>query len=250
MLLQAFDFWWLHEHMHCTLQIGGSDQWGNITAGIDLIRRRSQRAAHGLTWPLVTKSDGSKFGKSQEGNVWLDADRTSPYQFLQYWRNTDDRDVRRFLMQLTLLAVDDIESVMSVHEREPGARVAQRRLGSELTELVHGRERLDAAEEAADLLFGGNVFTRSALECVALEVPNTDASHAELVGDGSLVPILARSSLCTSNSDARRALAEGSIYVNNERRTDDSLVADDLRFDRFVLLRRGKKNYNLVISGS
>ncbi len=250
MLLQAFDYWWLNENMACTLQIGGSDQWGNITAGIDLVRRRSQRNVHGLTWPLVTKTDGSKFGKSQQGNVWLDADRTSPYQFLQHWRNTDDRDVERFLMQLTLLSLDDIESVMADHTKNPGARVAQRRLGRELTELVHGPERLEAATEAADLLFGGSVFTRSALECVALEVPTTAASSAELLGEGSLVPLLARSSLCTSNSDARRALAEGSIYVNNERRTDDSIDEADLRFDRFLLLRRGKKNYNLVISAS
>ncbi|MDH3755469.1 MAG: tyrosine--tRNA ligase, partial [Acidimicrobiia bacterium] len=139
MLLQANDYQWLHEHRDVSLQIGGSDQWGNITAGIDLIRRRSGGTAHGLTWPLVTRSDGTKFGKSAGENIWLSAERTSPYRFFQYWMQTDDRDIERFLLQLTLLPVSEVAEIVATHERSPDLRSAQRRLAEELTMLVHGQ---------------------------------------------------------------------------------------------------------------
>lgn len=248
MLLQAFDFSWLHDHHDCVLQIGGSDQWGNITAGIDLIRRRSGGVAHGLTWPLITKADGSKFGKSQEGNVWLDPERTSPYRFYQFWVNTDDRDVERFLLQLTLLPVPEVSEIVASHRADPGSRVAQRRLAGALCELVHGTDATEAALEASAVLFGGDAITEKAFGVLAGEVPVTRVSATALSGEGALVDLLASTPLCKSKGDARRALGERSIYVNNQRREDDSLTADDLRFGRFVLLRRGKRNYNLVIS--
>jgi len=248
MLLQAYDFSWQYDHYGCELQIGGSDQWGNITAGIDLIRRRGGGPAHGLTWPLITKADGSKFGKSQDGNVWLSADRTSPYRFYQYWMNTDDRDLTRFLLQLTLLPVEEALAVVASHEADRGGRHGQRRLAYELTALVHGASHAAAASEASAALFGGEVTSGAAYEALAVDMPTTTVKTNDLSGDGSLVDILLSTGLSSSKGDARRALAEGSVYVHGERRSEDHVSPDDLRFGRYLLLRRGKRNYTLVIS--
>ncbi len=251
LLLQANDYWWLHENKGCQLQIGGSDQWGNITAGIDLIRRRSGHAVHGLTWPLLTRADGSKFGKSAGENVWLSAERTSPYRFYQHWMQTDDRDIRRFLLQLTLLPVEEIDGIVDAHEREPHERTAQARLAEALTTLVHGVEAAASAREATGLLFGGEVgdLSAAAFEAVAGEVPTSEVPLPALTGEGALVDVLVSSGLSSSRSDARRGLDEGSIYVNNRRRREDRLDGvDDLHHGRFLLLRRGKRSYHLVVA--
>lgn len=246
MLLQSFDYWWLHENMDCRLQVGGSDQWGNITAGIDFIRRRSGASAYGVTWPLITRADGSKFGKSQDDSVWLSAERTSPYRFYQYWVNTDDRDLERFLFQLTLLPVHRVAEALADHEGDPGLRRGQHLLAREITTLVHDQAAATGAAEASELLFGGEAG-ENAFATLVDEVPTTRVAIAALGGEGALVDLLTESGMCKSKGDARRAISERSIYVNNERREDDSVTAADLRHERFLLLRRGKKNYNLVI---
>jgi len=247
MLLQAFDFWWLYEHEGVRLQIGGSDQWGNITAGIDLIRRRSGAAAHGLTWPLITRSDGQKFGKSSGADVWLSADRTSPYRFFQYWMQTDDRDVGRFLGQLTLLDQAEIDEVMASHDAAPQARDGQRRLAHELTELVHGSDAARGAAEASSVLFGGDPTTTSAAGFAALaaEIPTTEIAG---LATTSLLDALSGTDLVTSRSDARRAVVEGGIYVNGERVTDpESTVGSDrLLAGGHVLVRRGKRRWHML----
>jgi tyrosyl-tRNA synthetase len=251
MLLQANDYLWLHEHEGCELQIGGSDQWGNITAGIDLIRRRTGAHVHGLTVPLVTRSDGQKFGKSQEGNVWLSADRTSPYRFYQYWMQLPDADLDRFLRQLTLLPVDEVTAVVAEHAGSPERRLGQRRLASEVTTLVHGPEAAAAAAEAAAVLFGGDGETPSAeaLAMLADEIPTSTAALGEGV---DLVELLAGTDLASSKSDARRALDERSIWVNG-RRLDGvdeagTVGGADLAHGRYLLLRRGKKRHHLVVA--
>ena len=256
MLLQAYDFWWLHTHRQCELQIGGSDQWGNITAGVDLIRRRSSVQAHGLTWPLLTRSDGAKFGKTAEGAVWLDPERTSSYRFHQYFVQVADEDVERSLLQFTMLPVREIAEVVEAHQRDPGHREAQRRLANEVTSLVHGQVAAAAAEAAARILFGSPVddMDEVAIKAVAAEVPTSDIS---LTPDGGfdaasnsfdLVELLASTGLATSKGDARRGLSEGSVYVNNQRVSgeDPTVAADRLLHGRYLLLRRGKRRHHLL----
>ena len=251
MLLQANDYWWLHGQRDCELQVGGSDQWGNITAGIDLIRRRSAATVHGLTVPLVTRADGAKYGKSVDGAVWLSPTRTSSYAFYQYWMNVDDRDVERFLLQLTLLPVDEARAVAAAHSESPGRRDGQRRLAREMTGLIHGGAAATAAAGASVLLFGGDPAEAdpSAFEMLAGELPVTRIEPHDLQGGLPAVELLARTSLASSNSDARRSLTAGEIAVNGRRLTVDEAVSErDLLHRRFLLVRRGKKRYELVVS--
>ena len=180
MLLQAFDYWWQFENFDCRLQIGGSDQWGNITAGIDLVRRRSGAVVHGLTWPLMTKADGAKFGKTAGGTVWLDPERTLPYQLYQYFVNTDDQDVRCLLMQLTMLPVKEVEAVVTAHEQEPHKRGAQRLLAKEVCTLVHGAAATNAARLAAETLFGDADVTADGLATLQGIVPETLVTESAL----------------------------------------------------------------------
>ena len=247
MLLQANDYLWLHEHEGCDLQIGGSDQWGNIALGVDLIRRRTGHHVHAFTWPLIVRADGRKYGKSESGTVWLGAHRTSPYQLFQYWMNVADADVRRFLLQLTLLPVEEANSVADAHEAAPERRAGQRRLARENVTVVHGPEAAAAAEEASELLFGaGDPLTASpeALAFLAEEVPTTPTDP---VGTG-LVDLLARTRLVRSKSEARRALEQGGVYLNgNGAGADDVVTESDLLHGRWVLLRRGKRTYHLVV---
>ena len=198
MLLQANDFAWLHEHRDCVLQIGGSDQWGNITAGIDLIRRRFARPAHGLTWPLMTRADGTKFGKSMGENVWLGAHRTSPYRFYQYWIQSDDRDVEKFLLQLTMLSVAEVRAVIDAHMVAPDRREAQRVLAREVTGLVHGAAALAAAEEATSIVFGStDEPSEAALESLVDEIPTTRLTRATLAEGLAVVDLLVEASVAT-----------------------------------------------------
>ncbi len=249
MLLQANDFWWLSTELGCEMQIGGSDQWGNITAGIDLIRRREARSVFGLTFPLITRSDGQKFGKSVAGtSVWLDPQRTSPYELYQYFVNVDDADARRFLLQLTLLPVDEIDQIMHEHSRAPEHRRAQRRLATELTTFLHGepatREAISASEsftQATDSL------SEADFALLATELPTSEVAVASLPGT-DLVELVVRIGLEPSKGAARRTIEGGGLYVNDvAAEPGRRLDAGDVRHGRYVLLRRGKKTRHLLV---
>jgi tyrosyl-tRNA synthetase len=246
MLLQANDFRHLHDEYGVELQMGGSDQWGNITAGIDLIRRTSGDSAHGMTWPLLLRSDGQKFGKSTGNAVWLGAERTSPYQFRQYWMQTDDADIGDRLLRFSLRPVEELQAVLDEHSTAPERRVAQRALARELTELVHGRAAADAAEAAADVLFGGDPTAASAaaFDVVRDEVPATRVRMTEL---SDPLELLVATELASSRSDARRLLEQRSTRANGvQLGPGDDLAGVPLLHDRFLLLRKGKHTYHVV----
>jgi tyrosyl-tRNA synthetase len=252
-LLQAADFCWLYDHEQCEMQMGGSDQWGNIVTGIDLIRRRLGKSAFGLTWPLLLKADGTKFGKSAGGAVWLDPERTSPYQFRQFFVQVDDEDVEQQLLWFTLLPVSEIEEVMVGHRDAPELRRAQRLLATSVTSMVHGDDAARAADEAADVLFGGSDPSRApleALEVVSREVPTTEVPASELQAGLDLVSALVRTGLATSNGEARRLLSQGGVAVNGRKVTgEEGLGAADLLHGRYALLRKGRSTYALVAAG-
>jgi tyrosyl-tRNA synthetase len=242
-LLQANDYLHLFRAHGVELQIGGSDQWGNILAGVELIRKADGGHAHAFTWPLLLRSDGKKFGKSEGEAVWLAADRTSPYQFFQYWMNVADDDVERFLLQLTLLPVEECVAIAAAHAQAPHKREGQRRLAREVTTIVHGQEAAAAAEEASAVLFGGSPAGASpqALAFLAGEVPTTPFVPADLART------LAATPLASSLSDARRTIAQGAAYVNGEQVGEDRPLSEaDLLHDRWVLLRKGKRTYHLL----
>ena len=249
MLLQANDFFELHERLGCELQVGGSDQWGNITAGIDMIRRRKAASAHGLTVPLVTRADGAKFGKTADGTLWLDPVRTLPYELHQYFVNVDDRDVERLLLHLTLVPVEEVAAVMASHQQAPELRVAQQRLADEVCTLVHGEGETARARLAAQGLFGAEPPTGAVLEALRGIVPETSVAVDELTGAESLVDVLVTSGLCGSRGDARRTLSGGGVSVNG-RRQDPGAVAlppDALVDGRYVLLQKGRRNRHLLV---
>ncbi|HWG03175.1 MAG TPA: tyrosine--tRNA ligase [Trebonia sp.] len=243
-LLQANDYLHLYRAHGIELQIGGSDQWGNLVAGVDMIRKADGGHAHAFTWPLLLRSDGKKFGKSEDGAVFLAADRTSPYQFFQYWMNVADADIEQFLLQLTLLPVQECRAVAAEHLAAPHKRAGQRRLAREITTIVHGPEATMAAEEASAILFGGTPAGASpqALEFLATEVPTTPFEA------GDLVHVLASTPLASSVSDARRTISQGAAYVNGAQvaAADRALTAADLLHDRWLVLRKGKRNYHLL----
>ncbi|HEY6531332.1 MAG TPA: tyrosine--tRNA ligase [Acidimicrobiales bacterium] len=242
MLLQANDYRHLNDELGVELQVGGSDQWGNITAGIDLIRRVNGRHTHGLTVPLVTRADGEKFGKSAEGAVWLSAERTSPYAFYQYFVNVDDRDVERFLLQLTLLPVDRVAEIVAEHATAPERRHAQRVLAREVTALVHGSEEADRAAGASqDFTRGTAELTVSEWEALATSLPVVALGADAL--DTDLVDLLAAHQVVGSKSEARRLIAQGGLYLNDVAVTEGrALLATDLFDATFALVRRGKKH--------
>lgn len=253
MLLQANDFRHLCEHEGVEMQMGGSDQWGNITAGTELIRRRLSRPAFGLTWPLLTRSDGKKMGKSVHGALWLDADKTSPYQFRQYWMQLPDDDVRRFLLQLTLRSTEEIEAIVDAHGQSPERRVAQQVLADDVTELVHGVDARVAAAEAASILFGGDPMRASldALSVVAREVPSSRVRRGDL---DDVVAVVVASGLAASNGEARRLLAQKGLKANGSVLEEGSegtttLGVMDLIHGRYILLRRGKTTFHLLEVG-
>jgi tyrosyl-tRNA synthetase len=245
MAIQAYDFWHLFRAEGCELQVGGSDQWGNITAGIELIGKREGRQTYGLVFPLVTNTAGTKFGKSEAGNVWLDPAKTSPYQFYQFWINTEDGDVERYLKLFTFLPLDEIASTMAEHARDPGKRVAQRQLAKDVTTRVHGAAAAEQAMETSRTLFGGGAGGRggTALD----DVPERRVSRAQL-RDLSVVELLVASGLASSKADARRGIQGKGFYLNDEpiETADLQLAEDELQGPpdgRFVMLRKGKKNY-------
>ena len=240
MVLQAYDFWHLFRTERCELQIGGSDQWGNITAGIELIGKREGHQTYGMVFPLITTASGTKFGKSEAGNIWLDTAKTSPYQFYQFWINTDDRDVERYLKLFTFVPLDDIARTMKEHAREPGKRLAQRLLAREVTARVHGEAAAQEVVQTSEAIFGGGSAT-------ALNIPERSVSRRQF-GQLSIIDLLVASGLATSKADARRGIKGKGFYLNEEpiETADLELREEDLQGEpgsRFLMLRKGKKNY-------
>jgi tyrosyl-tRNA synthetase len=255
MLVQAHDYWHLNRTEGVELQMGGSDQWGNITAGIELIHRREGRSAHGLVMPLLTTATGAKFGKSEEGNVWLDAAKTSPYKFFQFWLNADDRDVGAWLRIFTFLPLEEIDALLAEHAAEPGRRAAQRRLAREVTATVHGAEVAERVIAASAILFGGGdlrTATTDVLAVLARELPVTLLADGALATEGMpIVEALVRSGLASSKADARRGLQQRGYSVNGEPVSDPerSLSTGDLLGARYVMLQKGRKTYAMLMVG-
>jgi len=251
MLLQAFDFMVLCREVNCELQIGGSDQWGNITAGIDLTRKKLGRQVFGLTLPLITNTDGSKFGKTAAGAIWLDPKRTSVYKFYQFWINTDDRDVIRYLKYFTFMTKAEIESLEKQHAENPGARIAHKALAKLATDLIHGGQATAEALRASEILFGGELqgVSEATFNDIVGEVPTQEVELSKLDGAGlSLIELLVHSGLCPSKGQARKDLEGGGVNVNNVRESNlqRMVVGSDLLFGKHLLLRKGKKNYVVV----
>ena len=251
MAIQAYDFWHLWCTEECELQIGGSDQWGNITAGIELIGKREGKQTYGMVFPLITTASGTKFGKSEAGNVWLDPDKTSPYQFYQFWINTDDRDVERYLKLFTFLPLDEIATAMMSHGEDPGKRVAQRLLARDVTGRVHGEPAAEEAIEASRAVFGRGSITVDGVSVrgtgTVANIPERRVSRAVLP-NLSMVELLLASGLATSKADARRGIQGKGFYLNDEpiETVDRELDENELSGPpdaRSVLLRKGKKNY-------
>lgn len=248
MILQSNDFLELYKNKNCKLQIGGSDQWGNITAGLELIRKSEgdEAKAFGLTIPLVTKSDGKKFGKTEEGTIWLDSAKTSPYEFYQFWVNTDDRDVVKFLKYFTFLSKNEIDELENELKEAPEKRVAQRRLAEEVTKLVHGEKALDQAIHITEALFNGNIKDLSAEEVKQAfkDVPSYESDNREI----GLLDLLVESKISPSKRQGREDISNGAIYINGERCSDIQyqLSSDDQIEGQFTIIRRGKKKYFLI----
>ena len=251
MLLQAHDFYHLRRTHNCELQIGGSDQWGNITAGTDLIRKKLGLTSWGLTFPLITKADGTKFGKTEDGAVWLDPKKTSPYRFYQFFINTEDSMVAAYLRKFTLLLPAQIEELDAKHLANPAAREAHKALAREATILVHGKTACDDAIRASEIMFGGGLdgITEQLFGDVAGEIPTKPLAKAKVEGAGTpLIDLLVQSGLCPSRGQARKDIEGGGIYVNNLRvnEASRSVALGDLLFGKYLLLRKGKRSYTLL----
>ncbi|MFR9702884.1 tyrosine--tRNA ligase [Aeromonas sanarellii] len=244
-LLQSQDFAVLNQRLGCTLQIGGNDQWGNITSGMDLTRRLHQAQVYGMTLPLITKADGTKFGKTEGGAIWLDPALTSPYAFYQFWLGTADEDVYRFLRYYSFMPLAEIAALEAEDAKRQGRKLAQQVLADELTELVHGKGALAAVRRISELLFSGDVTRLGESDLAQLAQDGLPCSH--IAGETDLVTLLVESGLANSRRIARELLAAGAISVNGEIRRDEQLTADDRLFGRYLLLRRGKKQYRLVV---
>ncbi len=251
MLLQAYDFVHLCREQDCLIQAGGSDQWGNIIAGIELGRRMLGKQLFGITAPLLTTTDGRKMGKTESGAIWLDANRTSPYQFYQYWKRVEDDDVMRCIAYLTEIEREEYDELAEATRSDPGRRTAQDRLAQWLTRLVHGDEGLTGAEKASKILFGGEIGeqTDASLGEIFADVPSSDVERSKLSGDGYwIVEAFQDAGLAGSGSEARRAIKDGGAYVNNVRISDDKhrLSESDLASETVMVLRKGKRNYALL----
>jgi tyrosyl-tRNA synthetase len=253
-LFQGYDFYHLYKEMDCKLQMGGSDQWGNITTGTELIRRKAQGKAYAITVPLVTKADGTKFGKTEGGNVWLDANRTSPYKFYQYWLNASDEDAEKYIKIFTFLDKEAIEALIIEHRETPHLRLLQKKIGEEVTIMTHGQEAFDNAIKASQILFGKSTSEdlKSLDEQTFLDifegVPQATISKEDIDNGLDMIGALAaKTGFLNSNGEARRALKENAISVNKEKVTDSFMIgSSDIIADSYVLLQRGKKNYFLL----
>jgi tyrosyl-tRNA synthetase len=251
MLLQAFDFYELRRQYNCELQIGGSDQWGNITAGMDLCRKKIGAHVFGLTLPLITNADGSKFGKSVAGAIWLDEKKTSVYRFYQFWIRTDDRDVISRLKYFTFLSQDEIAELEKQHNEKPEGRAAHKALAKAVTDLIHGTAATTEAIRASEILFGGGVegISEATFNDIIGEVPTKELPRSRLDGQGiPLVELLTESGLCPSKGQARKDIEGGGININNVREANAQrfVTSADLLFDKYLLLRKGKRNYTAI----
>ncbi|TXC90233.1 tyrosine--tRNA ligase [Metabacillus litoralis] len=247
MILQSFDFLKLYQNNGCKLQIGGSDQWGNITAGLELIRKSEENSkAYGLTIPLVTKADGTKFGKTEGGAIWLDAEKTSPYEFYQFWINTDDRDVVKYLKFFTFLSHEEIEELEGEVASAPEKRLAQKALAEEVTKLVHGEAALQQAIKISAALFSGEIKDLTGNEILEgfKDVPTTEVTEGEI----GLIDLLIQAKIAPSKRQAREDITNGAIYINGERIQDlEKIISSDDKIDgKFTVIRRGKKKYFLI----
>ena len=253
-LFQGYDFYHLYKEMDCKLQMGGSDQWGNITTGTELIRRKAQGKAYAITVPLVTKADGTKFGKTEGGNVWLDANRTSPYKFYQYWLNASDEDAEKYIKIFTFLDKEAIEALIIEHRETPHLRLLQKKIGEEVTIMTHGQEAFDNAIKASQILFGKSTSEdlKSLDEQTFLDifegVPQASVSKEDIDNGLDMIGALAaKTGFLNSNGEARRALKENAISVNKEKVKEDFVIStSDIIANAYVLLQRGKKNYFLL----
>ncbi len=252
-LFQGYDFYHLYKENNCKLQMGGSDQWGNITTGTELIRRKAQGKAYAITCKLITKVDGTKFGKTAGGNVWLDAARTSPYKFYQYWLNSSDEDAEKYIKIFTFLDKETIEKLIAEHKEAPHMRILQKRIGEEVTIMTHGKEAYDNAIKASNILFGKSTAEdlKSLDEQTFLDifdgVPQAEITRTIIENGLEIVPAFADTKFLNSNGEVRRALKENSISVNKQKVKDDCIITiADLIADKFVLLQRGKKSYYLL----
>lgn len=252
-LFQGYDFYHLYKEKNCMLQMGGSDQWGNITTGTELVRRKAQGKAYALTCKLITKTDGSKFGKTDDGNIWLDANRTSPYKYYQYWLNTSDEDAEKYIKIFTFLDKETIETLIAEHKKAPHLRILQKRIGEEVTIMTHGEEAYKNAIKASNILFGKSTAEnlKTLDEQTFLDVfegvPQTAIERSVIENGLEIVPAFSDNGFLKSNGEVRRALKENSISVNKEKVKDDRVITtSDLIADKFVLLQRGKKSYFLL----
>lgn len=255
-LVQGYDFLHLYENKNCKLQMGGSDQWGNILTGTELIRRKTGGEAYALTCPLITKADGGKFGKTEEGNVWLDARLTSPYKFYQFWLNCSDEDAVKYIKIFTLLTKEEIESLIREHEAAPHLRIVQKALAKDVTIRVHSEKDFNAAVDASEILFGKGTneslknLDEEMLLIVFEGVPQSEIKKSELPAGIPVIEFLSeKTNIMSSKSDARRMLKEGSVSINKSRIDDTYLVGEkDLLNEKYILVQKGKKNYYLVIA--
>ena len=254
-LVQGYDFLWLYENKNCVIQLGGSDQWGNIVTGTELIRRKVGGEAFAITTPLIKKADGTKFGKTAGGNIWLDKDKTSPYQFYQYWLNASDEDAANYIRIFTLLEKEEIEAIEKEHKEAPHARLLQKTLAQDITRRVHSQEDLEMAEKASSILFGKSTkedlssLDKATLLAVFEGVPQTTISKADL--GGNVIDLLSETSgniVFSSKGEARRMIKGGGVSINKEKITDsENPLKVDLLQDKYVLVQKGKKNYYLFI---
>ncbi len=253
-LVQGYDFLHLYRELDCTLQMGGSDQWGNITTGTELIRRIGDGKGYALTCPLITKADGTKFGKTESGNIWLDPERTSPYKFYQYWLNTSDEDAERFIKIFTFLSKKEIEELVSQHKEAPHLRQLQRKLAEEITTMVHSREEYDNAVKASEVLFGKSTAQdlKNLNEATFLDVfegvPQATVAREDVeAGLDMIAALSAKTDFLKSNGEARRALKENSISVNKEKVSEDyTITKDDLLNNKYVIINKGKRNTYII----
>ena len=256
-LVQGYDFLYLYQNKQCKLQLGGSDQWGNITTGTELIRRKlgADETAYALTCPLITKADGGKFGKTENGNIWLDPAKTSPYAFYQFWMNCSDDDAAKYIKIFTLLSKEEIDDIIKRHEAEPHLRELQRTLAREITEMVHSKEDLQIAEEATQILFGSGTsealhkFDEATLLSIFDGVPQAKVAKSSIEEGMSIVDFLTQTEVFSSKGEARKMVQGNGVSINKEKVTDAKVVGkEDLLNDKYILVQKGKKNYYLIIA--
>ena len=256
-LVQGYDFLWLYENMNCKLQMGGSDQWGNITTGTELIRRKAGGEAFALTIPLITKADGGKFGKTEHGNVWLDPEKTSPYQFYQFWLNTSDEDAEKYIKVFTLLSYEEIDELINQHREAPHLRLLQKKIAEEITTMVHSKEEYEMAVEASQILFGKGTaeqlkkLNESTFLDVFEGVPQFTVSKDEINQGINVVDLLAeKTDVFASKGELRRTISGNGLSINKDKVTDPDLVIGDefLINGKYILAQKGKKNYYVIIA--